>query len=49
MKKLCFAAFVAFWSSVGTLLALQAVATDRASPAAAFGAVSQQPIEPRNQ
>lgn len=29
MKKLCYSAFVAFWSSIGTLLALQAVATDQ--------------------
>lgn len=30
MKKLCYSAFVAFWSSIATLLALQAVATDEA-------------------
>ncbi len=28
MKKFCYSAFVAFWSSIATLLALQAVATD---------------------
>ena len=48
MKKLCFAAFVAFWSSVGTLLALQAVATDRAPPPAASGAVTPEPLDPGN-
>lgn len=30
MKKFCYSAFVAFWSSIATLLALQAVATDEA-------------------
>lgn len=39
MKKLCYSAFVAFWSSIATLLALQAVATDEA-PAAAGGEAS---------
>ncbi len=28
MKKFCYSAFIAFWSSIATLLALQAVATD---------------------
>ena len=36
MKKLCFAAFIAFWSSIATLLAVQAVATDQ-TPAAVAG------------
>lgn len=38
MKKLCYSAFVAFWSSIATLLALQAVATDETPPAAAADA-----------
>lgn len=36
MKKLCFSAFIAFWSSIATLVAVQAIATDQVSaPAAA--------------
>jgi len=31
MKKLCYSAFIAFWSSIATLLAVQVMATD--SPA----------------
>lgn len=33
MKKLCYSAFIAFWSSIATLLAVQALATD-STPAA---------------
>ncbi len=33
MKKLTFSAFIAFWSSIATLVALQAVATDPAASA----------------
>ncbi|MFU8830648.1 MAG: cytochrome b5 domain-containing protein [Wenzhouxiangella sp.] len=33
MKKIVFAAFIAFWASVGTLVALQAMAPDHATPA----------------
>lgn len=39
MKKLCYSAFVAFWSSIATLLALQAVATDEAPDTQAGAAV----------
>ena len=39
MKKLCYSAFVAFWSSIATLLALQAVATDEAPDTQADAAV----------
>ena len=39
MKKLCYSAFVAFWSSIATLLALQAVATDEVPDTQAGGAV----------
>ncbi|GAB3316303.1 cytochrome b5 domain-containing protein [Haliea atlantica] len=39
MKKLCYSAFVAFWSSIATLLALQAVATDKAPDTQAGAAV----------
>ena len=28
MKKLCYSAFIAFWSSIATLLAINALATD---------------------
>lgn len=31
MKKLCYSAFIAFWSSVATVLALHALATDKKS------------------
>lgn len=39
MKKLCYSAFVAFWSSIATLMALQAVATDEAPDTQAGAAV----------
>lgn len=42
MKKLCYSAFVAFWSSIATLLALQAVATDEAPDTQAGSAVISQ-------
>ncbi len=35
MKKLCFSAFIAFWSSIATLVAVQVLATDPAPAAAA--------------
>ncbi len=34
MKKLCYSAFVAFWASIATLLALQVLATDSGSASA---------------
>lgn len=37
MKKLCYSAFVAFWASIATLLALQVLATDRAPAASGAG------------
>jgi len=40
MKKLCFAAFVAFWASIATLLVVQA--TDQAPATVAGEAVTQE-------
>jgi len=42
MKKLCFAAFIAFWSSIATLLVVQVVATDQAPATVAGEAVTQE-------
>ncbi len=33
MKKIVFAAFIAFWASIGTMVALQAMAPDHSAPA----------------
>ncbi|QIB64549.1 cytochrome b5 domain-containing protein [Kineobactrum salinum] len=40
MKKLCYSAFIAFWSSVGTLVALQALATDPVAAGEGRAAIS---------
>lgn len=48
MKKLCYSAFIAFWSSIATLLAVQVMATDEAAPAPSASVYSLEDIAAHN-
>ena len=44
MKKLVFSAFVAFWASIGTLFALQVLATDHSEKPSSAGLISPEAL-----
>lgn len=48
MKKLCYSAFIAFWSSIATLVAVQVMATDSPEPRPTAAVYSLEDIAAHN-